>query len=157
MDGLIRLWEHRNKGSHCWFIWFLIPGLLKRKMSKVCLKHLHYFHIWSCSLPSKYKANFCRIPCNQRYKMSQLQTTSRILFGVHWPHQLWCQCLSHIHQMYRFYSVMRWMVEGPPIYHWNPCEWWWLQINLQIKLGWEKGYLLLCCWMMCPWNLPYQS
>ncbi len=46
--------------------WFL--NYSKGKRPKDCLEHFHYFHVWSCSLPSKYKANFCRIPRNQRYK-----------------------------------------------------------------------------------------
>ncbi len=38
------------------------------KLSKTLLEHLHYFHTWSCLLPSKYKTSFLRIHKNQRCK-----------------------------------------------------------------------------------------
>jgi hypothetical protein len=54
------------------------------KWSKTFLEHLHYFHAWSCLLPSKYKRSFEIIPENQRCKNPQ--KTSTILFGVHYTH-----------------------------------------------------------------------
>jgi hypothetical protein len=53
---------------------------LSKKIPKVFLEHLHYFHTWSCLLAPKYKANLCRISGNQR--CNNPQTTSTILFGV---------------------------------------------------------------------------
>ncbi len=132
--------------------WFL--DYLKGTCSKGCLEHLHYFHKGSCSLPSKYKSNFCRIPCKQRYKNPK--TTTRILLGVHWPHQWRHQCWSHVHHMYWFYSVMRSMVPTSLFHHWNLCRRWWLQINLQITQRWERVCLLLFSWMMSPWNFTNQ-
>jgi hypothetical protein len=32
------------------------------KLSKFVLEHLHYFHTWSCLLPSKYKTSFKEFP-----------------------------------------------------------------------------------------------
>ncbi len=57
------------------------------KLAKCFLKHLHYFHTWSCLLPSKYKTSFKRIPQNQR--CNKPQTTPTFLFGVHWTHHCW--------------------------------------------------------------------
>jgi hypothetical protein len=54
------------------------------KLSKTFLEHLHYFHTWSCLLPSKYKISFKRILKNQRCKTPQ--TSSTILFGLHCTH-----------------------------------------------------------------------
>ncbi len=90
-DSLIRLWEHRIRGSHS-PIHMISDSWTTQK------EHVQK-DVWNISIISmyglvhyhqKYKANFCRIPCNQRYKHPL--TTPTILFGVHWPHQWRRQC-----------------------------------------------------------------
>jgi hypothetical protein len=38
------------------------------KLSKTYLEHLHYFHTWSCLLPSKHKRSFKEFPKNEDAK-----------------------------------------------------------------------------------------
>ncbi len=54
------------------------------KLSNNFFGTLHYFHTWSCLLPSTYTRNFKIIPKNQRCKNPQ--TSSTILFGLHCTH-----------------------------------------------------------------------
>ncbi len=78
-------------------------------MTKSCLEHLQYFHIWSCSLQSKYKVFFCRIPCNQRYKHPQ--TTASILFWSALTSSLLMTPFSNINpHTYPGNALVAWMV-----------------------------------------------
>ncbi len=63
IDGWLTIFFHLPQGHSTQLqMWHHISVILDTNCQNSFLEHLHYFHTWSCLLPSKYKRSFKRIP-----------------------------------------------------------------------------------------------
>ncbi len=137
-------------------MWHHVSVILDTNLSK---------HFFGTSSLFPYMVLFTSINIQKKYlknsRKPKMHKPSNIINDSFWTTlyssllMIWMLKSYPSHVLVLFGDVMDGL--GPPFYQLIPLVCWRLQINLQIAQWWKRVCLILCCWMMSPWKLPYHT